>query len=330
LDPDYFVLLSAGLEGILRLGIRYGEDPNTIPAPVVFYDDGLHENRPAAKAIWSTKASSVYFVVFEQGGSPGLGTFVGLGPHTAGFGPVVTASDLGLSTFTPYTLVLRERSDGNVVVLATADAPGVPSGGESLNASSLFTMYRFVLDPTLAGSAAVVEEASEVDVDAPFIVQQLASGRATGLQGEGLTEKVWAIGNGNFERLARRLVTQEKLGSVFTGDAPATAVVSAGTVVENGVWVCEDESLSRWRLVYTLAAGVADDNFEHSREDGDYAPGGNGFGPSQGPSWLRELGLAYDPAWQRLHPVAVDHDAGQDPFLYVPNRLLQGGGGGGV
>lgn len=300
--PDFHALLHNSTGNIiLRQELNVGADPNDEPAPSNFITPFRSDGRALACIDHST--AGLYTVWSEaNNGVDGLGirTHVGTGNYVSA-SVEFSGTQLGFSAnqrangvFTGF--VMREREDGNVVVLATlADSttprthPGDMTG---------YSMVTFVLTPT---PSAIVTQQVAVTVDVPFDVHQLAEGLVTPLDGSAPRNALWCAG-----RCDPETWLPSTLGLATVG---AEAVHN---MAGEGIWICTAETLENmnaWQRIFNSAAGVSHDVRGH-------------VGPSSGdvtrPRTPRDLGLAFDEPWQRLSLLGTDTDPSQDPVLERP------------
>lgn len=300
-SPDFHALLHNRTGNvILRQPLNVDTDPNDEASPSDFITPSSTSGFALASIDHST--AGLVTVWSEATGPDGLGIRLHVGTgNTVSAGAQFTGTQLGFSAnqrangrFTGF--VMRERADGNVVILATlADAttarthPGDMTG---------YSMVTFVLTPS---PAAIVTQQAAVTVDVPFDVHQLAEGYVVPLDGTAQRRVLWCAG-----RCDPETWLPSTLGVATAGDE------AVHNMAGEGVWVCTSaslETMSMWQRIMWSPVGVSHDVRGH-------------VGPASGnatrPPTTRDLALAYDESWQRLTFLGVDTDPSQDPVLERP------------
>ncbi len=152
--------------------------------------------------------------------------------------------------------------------------------------------YTFVVKES---DGTLVSGADLVTTDIPFIPHQLVRGRPTAISGGSKDLTFWCMGRSDPEFVNRNLDDARRIDT-----APTTNGIASATGI--GVWASKDPELKTWARIHVPPVGVShmgaqnldDSSVEHT----------------EGP---RDLGLMYQPVFQRLTPLVIDTDTGQDP-----------------
>jgi hypothetical protein len=139
----------------------------------------------------------------------------------------------------------------------------------------------------------------EVEIDIPFTPHQLAEGSPFGVSGS-RTSTVWCIGR----------VDPEYVNPSVVHNLPsATADNTMGLAGSVGIWASTDLEMFTWQRVYQSPIGISSPPVHHLNSlSADHS------------ELPRDLGIMYSSKFQRLLPVVIDNDSGQDPVIETPRR----------
>ncbi len=217
--------------------------------------------------------------------------------HVAPAAPAITGTALGFSGsqltdwewrgFAAY----RDEDDADLIrVIAGLEKIGETRsqiGDQSKTSNYTFTLKES--DGSLASGADLVT------VDIPFIPHQLVRGRPTSIVGGNKELTFWCIGRSDPEFVNRVLDDARRIDT-----APTTNGI--GSATGTGMWATKDPELKTWIRIHVPPTGVG----HMGTQNLDDASTPHTEGP-------RDLGLMYQPVFQRLTPLTIDTDSGQDP-----------------
>lgn len=296
----------SGSEGFYRFPITQGADLHDQAAPtfevsfavantqdmsaftVVEHSTLTHVGIWARALTPSTDFLGIDVSEFPVGAPPYVSTAVITGAQIF---PSGTGAPAGTAEAVWGTFVAREESDGtgNIRVLAQIlfRPAALPASSRQ---SDLARLVTFVIDPV---GKTVTEAASTVVTDVPFSPHQIAEGQNVPLGGGDPVSYLWCVGryDPNY--------TDAYVNSTGTPDS------GTHNMSPVGVWVCDDpDAMTPWRRISHIAASEQTDPTDLIA---------NPATPDNVSLRARDLGLAFDPSWQRLTAVGVDTDASQDP-----------------
>jgi len=225
--------------------------------------------------------------------------------HVAPATPSISGTDLGFSgmdlTSSMWTGFVAERSEEDpdlIRVLAGRHLSGAREGAGDLSNSENYVFTVRESDGSL------VEGATLVETDIPFIPNQLVSGRPVVLKG-GRKKVTWVIGRAD----------PEYYDSSYDGAGrrPLSVEEAAGVPVAGGlgIWSPTDDSWTSWRYIRSVPTGVSHAASHHL----DNASVPHVKVPS-------DVGLSYLPVQQRLTPHTIDTDSGQDPVAEMGKKAV--------
>lgn len=227
----------------------------------------------------------------------GTDSRVGTGPSLSGTALGFSAEEAQRCFFTGFAA--RLRSDGNVSILASVVDRTVSRSRPSSMAG--YTVRHFILNPTgPLGPGAVVAPQMIVDVGLPFDVHAIAEGLSVPIDGSPQRRRIWAAGRCDPE----------------TWNPSSSSTVPEGREAlhlhgAEGIWLCVDEdpeAMLTWERVYLSPIGVSHDVRGHVTTPGETTREHS----------MRDIGLTFDTAWQRLTILGIDTDSAQDPVLERP------------
>jgi len=319
-DPDgsaqaYAWLHNPETNVFRRLTINTGVDINAAAAPFAHVTAVSTTGTAAAFIYHSTHG---YVGIWSEAtGSDGVGIdcHVGLGTYTS-VGATMTATDFGYvpgsnlgtdfidaPTTTHWrTFAAMETPSGNVRVIGLLHRAG--TSRSTVRDLAGYELVTFTIDPinknvlSVSGAELTLNNPTPaISVDVPFEPHQVASGYNVPLDGSDPTQYVWCIG---------RVDPNAYDPIIQSGDM--TYPEGMHTQAGEGIWVCDDaEGFSSWKRVWSSA---------HSQSHQPEEPMRKAATPTV--VTPRDIGLAFDEAWQALTPVGVGQDSSQDPVILHP------------
>lgn len=298
--PDYYALIhDATAEEILIQELNADTDPHDEPTASTFITLDSNTGVALAALDHTTEDLCVLWSEASLADNLGIGITTNNSPYVSS-GAVITGTELGFSAdqiaychFTGF--VARENEEGHIVVLAGLQDLSIERSSPGEIES--FTMVVFTIDPT---DNSIVATQTQVDVAAPFTPHQLAEGPVVGLNGT-VETRLWCAGRNDPETL-----NQAAPGVTTMGNE------GGHNLAAEGIWICVADtpsSLSSWQQLVTMPFAVSHDVRGHTTPTG---------GDVTRPPAPRDLGLAYDSAWQQLTLFGIDTDPSQDPLLERP------------
>lgn len=224
----------------------------------------------------------------------------------------LSGATLGLDAdLFPLSYASRYESNGIIRVIGLYVRGTTVGSRTNAGDPTGYEMWGYALDVSnilqgLAGAGTVTESAYQITSDVPFAPHELAKGKSISLEGLEPSDTAWCIGRYDPNGYSpANVFTQLPSGITALNYDVGTSNLSA-----EGIWVCDNyEKLDSWRLVWQAPTQTITP---------EGAEGGNyqmelGYTP-------RDLGICFDPSWQRLTTAGVDTDSSQDPairWLYV-------------
>lgn len=226
--------------------------------------------------------------------------------HVAPAAPAITGVALGFSGaeltdwqwkgFAAY----RDEEDADLIRVI-AGLEKVEEVRAQIGDQSKTANYTFVLKES---DGSLVSGADLVVTDIPFIPHQLVRGRPTSITGGNKVLTFWCMGRSDPEFVNRTLDDATRINT-----APTTNGI--GSAAGIAVWATKDPELKSWTQYHLPPTGVGHMGTQNLNDASTEHTEGS-----------RDLGIMYHPVTQRLTPLTVDTDSGQDPVEEMGSKVL--------